>query len=71
MLPHDFRSDVGMLSSGDDLFDIDRSNWDTSAGVTGLKSESSSPLWGRSKSKGVGLPCNFRAIESLRETIFW
>ena len=50
------------------MFDIDRSNWDTSAGVTGLKSESTSPLWGRSKSKGVGLPCNFRAIESLRET---
>ena len=53
------------------MFDIDRSNWDTSAGVTGLKSESTSPLWGRSKSKGVGLPCNFRAIESLRETIVW
>ena len=36
---HDFRSDVEWCnqSSGDDLFDIDRSGWDTSAGVTGVK----------------------------------
>ena len=62
VLAHDFRSDVGMESSGDDLFDIDQSSWDTSAEVTWVKSESTSPLWG--KSKGVGRPCNFKAIDS-------
>ena len=52
----------GVMSgcSGNYLFDIDRSNWDTLAGLTGLKSESTPPLWSRSKSN----------IESLREIIF-
>ena len=50
---------------------IDWSSFETSAGVTGMKSESNSLQCGWSKSKGEELPSNFIEIDSLRATIFW
>ena len=71
VLAHDLLSkDVETQSNGDDLLDIDLSNFVTSAGVTDVKSLSFCPMWDLSKAKGDGGPPSLEDMESLREIIF-